>query len=139
MIARGRGRIAVEGGLILLSTLAGLALWPDLPAEVAIHFSASGTPDNYVPRLVGVVLLPAIMAGTLAVMHGVGSFQTPNDPRTLAVTSIGTIGLLAVLHVLVLAWNAGYGVPLDLLVPGAVVWALGLAGYALARGRALGS
>ncbi|PSP82603.1 hypothetical protein BRC96_10320 [Halobacteriales archaeon QS_6_64_34] len=56
-------------GISALASLSGIALWPQLPAEVAVHFSGSGTPDNYVSKAIGVALLPAIMLATLLVLN----------------------------------------------------------------------
>ena len=130
-------RGVLDGGLIALATAAGLVLWPDLPAEMAIHFSASGTPDNYVPRLVGILLLPAVMVVTLIVIRWAESVDPPDERRILAVTSTGTMVLLGVVHVLVLAWNVGYDVPFDAVLVGAVLWAVVLGGYAILREGAI--
>lgn len=40
-----------------LAVLAGGVLWPRLPAEMAIHFDATSTPDSFVARPVGVLLV----------------------------------------------------------------------------------
>ena len=58
----------ISAGLVALTALVGVALWPRLPAEMAIHFSASGRPDNYVSRAVGVGLMPVILVATLLIM-----------------------------------------------------------------------
>ena len=120
---------ALSGGLVALAVLAGVALWPQLPAEVAIHFSASGTPDNYVPTAVGVFLLPAIMLGTLLFTTVALRADPPSHPHTAPVVVVSTTAFLGVLHVLVLAWNAGYPVPLDGLLPGTLAFAACLIAY----------
>ena len=120
-------------GIVALTALAGVALWPQLPAEVAIHFSASGTPDNYVPKAVGVFLLPAIMLATLLVMRVSMAADPPSHPQTGPVVVLTTTAFLGVVHVLVLAWNAGYAVPLDGLLVGALVFGASLVGYTLWR------
>jgi uncharacterized membrane protein len=117
--------------LLVLATLAGVALWPQLPAEVAIHFSASGTPDNYVPKAVGVLMLPAIMLGTLAVLRLSLHFDPPSDPMTGPVVTVATMGFLGAIHLLVLGWNAGYPVPLDGLIVGSLVWAALITAYVI--------
>ncbi|WP_277542159.1 DUF1648 domain-containing protein [Haloarcula laminariae] len=122
-------------GLVALAVLAGVALWPRLPAEVAIHFSASGAPDNYVPKAVGVAGLPAVMLATVIVMRAAMGADPPSDPQTGPVVVLATTAFLGVVHVLVLAWNAGYAVPLDGLLPGSLVFAALLVGYTLWRER----
>lgn len=120
-------------GIVALTALAGVALWPQLPAEVAIHFSASGTPGNYVPKAVGVFLLPAVMAVTLLVMRAAMRFDPPDDPRVGRVGTMATMSLIGGLHVLVLGWNLGYPVPFDLVFVGSLLWGAVLCGYAIRR------
>jgi len=120
-------RLAV--GVVAVTALAGVALWPQLPAEVAIHFGASGTPDNYVPKAVGVFLLPAIMLGTLVVVRVSMRVDPPSNPMTGPVVTLATMGFLSAIHLLVLAWNAGYPVPLDGILVGSLVWAGLLVAY----------
>lgn len=47
---------------LALAALAGVALWSQLPAEMAVHFDASGTPDSYVSKRVDVLLAPVFVA-----------------------------------------------------------------------------
>jgi uncharacterized membrane protein len=124
---------ALTTGLVLLSALLGVVLWPRLSAEVAIHFSASGTPDNYVPKAVGIALLPALMLATLLFMKWRLRLDPPTDPRVPTVVTLATMGFMAALHVLVLAWNAGYAVSMDDVLVGTFVWAVSLCGYVFAR------
>ncbi|WP_262179582.1 DUF1648 domain-containing protein [Haloarcula laminariae] len=124
-----------DGLAVGLVAPAGVALWPRLPAEVAIHFSASGAPDNYVPKAVGVAVLPAVMLATVIVMRAAMAADPPSDPQTGPVVVLATTAFLGVVHVLVLAWNAGYAVPLDGLLPGSLVFAALLVGYTLWRER----
>lgn len=125
----------LNGVLIGVTTAIGLVLWPSLPPEVAIHFSAAGTPDGYVPRAVGVVLVPAVMVVTYAVIEAAVRYDPPDDDRVATVTTVATMGLLAALHVLVLAWNLGYAVPFELVTLGVLAWGIGLCGYVLRRER----
>ncbi|MDS0282053.1 DUF1648 domain-containing protein [Haloarcula onubensis] len=126
-------------GIVALAALAGVALWPQLPAEVAIHFSASGTPDNHVPKAVGVVLLPGLMLGLLVLVQAGLAADPPSHPQTGPVVVLSTTAFLGVIHVLVIAWNAGYPVPLDGLLVGTLVFAALLVGYSVWReGTSLG-
>jgi uncharacterized membrane protein len=122
-------------GIVALTALAGVALWPQIPAEVAIHFSASGTPDNYVSKPVGVFLLPVLMVAMLLVLNVSMAADPPSHPQTGPVVVLATTAFLGVVHVLVLAWNAGYAVPLDGLLVGALVFGASLVGYTLWRER----
>ncbi|MBX0287195.1 DUF1648 domain-containing protein [Haloarcula salinisoli] len=125
----------LAAGIVALAALAGIALWPQLPAEVAIHVSASGTPDTYVPKAVGVLLVPAIMIATLLVLRVALYVDPPSNPRTGPVAVLATMGFLAAVHLLVLVWNAGYPVPLDGLLVGSIVFGALLCGYAIWRER----
>ena len=124
---------SLAASLVALAALAGVALWPQLPAEVAIHFSATGTPDSYVPKAIGVALLPALMLVTLFVLKVALAADPPEHPRTGPVVVLSTTAFLGVLHVLVLAWNAGYEVPLGGLLVGALLLGALLVGYTLWR------
>ncbi|MDS0219880.1 DUF1648 domain-containing protein [Haloarcula sp. S1AR25-5A] len=119
-----------SGVLIGLTALAGVAVWSQLPAEVAIHFSASGTPDNYVSKPVGVVLLPALMLGTLLILKGAFRYDPPETPQVAAAITVATMAFMGAIHGLVLAWNLGYPVPFDLVLGGSLVWAVFIVVYA---------
>ena len=132
MLPRSR---ADGAALALVAAMAaiGLALVPRLPAEVAVHFTAGGTPDSYLPRLVAVALGPVAALATLAVVRGAARVDPPNDPRSIDAVVVGTTLLLAAVHLLVLGWNLGYRVPIPLVAAGAVLWTLALVGYVVVR------
>lgn len=119
------------GLLILLTTLAGVLTYPALPGQIAIHFSASGTSDNFVPRMVGVTLLLAIMLATLLFLRYTPTFDPTSNVTVLRVTTIATMALLWGVHVIVLAWNLDYPVNMNLVLPIVIGWALLLVEYAL--------
>jgi len=127
---RNRADIA-NGAIIALTALASVAVWSRLPAEVAIHFSASGTPDNYVSKPVGVVLMPALMLATLIVLNLAFRYDPPDVPRVAATITVATMAYMGVIHGLVLAWNLGYPVPFDRVLVGSLVWAAFVVGYAV--------
>ncbi|MEA1931348.1 MAG: DUF1648 domain-containing protein [Euryarchaeota archaeon] len=122
-------------GLIAVTAAAGVAVWPRLPAEMAIHFSLAWEPNTYVSKPLAVFLLPAIMLLTLAVLRGGFRVDPPEDPHVASVTTLSTMGLLAALHILVLAWNLGYPIPSDLVTLGILLWAVALVGYVIVRER----
>lgn len=137
MSFRVRRRTVVDVGLIGVATAAGLVLWPRLPAEMAIHFSASGTPDHFVSRTVGVVLLPGIMVATIAVLNAAARLDPPDDERVFAVVSSGTMTLLAAVHLFVLAWNLGADISPTAVAAAVLLAAFGLVAYAFVRERSL--
>lgn len=126
-------RDALATGLIALATLAGVLAWPQLPEQVAIHFTAGGTPDSYVSKQTGVLLLPALMVVTYAVVRGAFFVDEPADPRTATATTVATLGLLAALQLFVVAWNLGYRLPSGVLLLGIGLWAVGLVWYVRRR------
>jgi uncharacterized membrane protein len=129
---------AVSAGLAAITALAGLAVYPRLPAEMAIHFSASGQPDNVVPKAVAVAAMPVAMILTHAVIQWAARVDPPDDPRTMTGITVATVLLLAAIQGLVLAWNLGYAVPFDLVLIGILVWGALVAGYAVVREYGLG-
>jgi hypothetical protein len=111
-------------GTVGATLLLGLALWSRLPAEVAVHFSVTGTPGNYVPRAYAVVGLPAGMALTLLVLWGAARLDPPNSPRAYGAVVWSTMVLLGAVQAYVLAWNVGYRLPFALVPVGVAVWAV---------------
>ena len=47
--------------LTLLPIIAGLLLWDQLPAQIATHFGADGTPDRWSSKLTAAVGLPLLI------------------------------------------------------------------------------
>jgi uncharacterized membrane protein len=111
-------------GTVVATLLLGVALWPRLPAEVAVHFSPTGEPGNYVSRTDAVVGLPAGMALTLLVLWGAGRLDPPNNPRVYGAVVWSTMVLLGAVHAYVLAWNLGHRPPFALVPVGVAVWAV---------------
>jgi uncharacterized membrane protein len=129
---------SISGGLALLTALVGLAVYPHLPAEMAIHFSASGQPDNFAPKPVAVAAVPVVMLLTHFVIRGAARIDPPEDPRTMTGITVATMLLLAAVQGLVLAWNLGHAVPFDLVLVGILVWSVLVVGYAIVREYGLG-
>lgn len=121
--------------IILITTLAGLIALPGLPDQVAIHFTVSGTPDNFVPPLVAALLLPALMVFTYLFLRYTPTFDPTANIAVLRVTTVATMALLGAIHAIVLAWNLGYPVNMDLLLPAIIVWVLLVVGYGLYEER----
>ncbi|ELZ28131.1 hypothetical protein C475_04980 [Halosimplex carlsbadense 2-9-1] len=123
--------------LIVATLLSGLALWEQLPAEMAVHFSASGEPDNVTSKPVAVVSLPALMLATMLFIEGAGRIDPPEDPSVLGVVTAATMALMAAVQGLLFAWNLGHEVPFGLFMAGVAVWMVVVVGYTVAReGRA---
>jgi uncharacterized membrane protein len=125
-------------GLVFAVLLAGVALWSALPAEMAIHFGASGEPDNFVSKPVGIFLTPAIGLGAVAFVRVSKRLDPTADERTLDLAVLFLGATSAYVHGFVLAWNLGYRVePLAVVAP-VVAGALLLSAYAAKRDGVLG-
>jgi len=122
-------------GIVVLAAVLGLALAPRLPSEVAIHFSASGAPDNFVSKQWALVVVPAIAAATVLFVRGAARADSPQDPRPIDVLQVGMAAMLGAVHLAVLGWNAGYQIPISGVAIGAVLWIAGLAGYVVVTER----
>ncbi|MFB6151856.1 MAG: DUF1648 domain-containing protein [Haloarculaceae archaeon] len=90
---------------LLGSLAAGLLLWPELPAEMAVHFSG-GRADSYMSRSVAVWLVPVI--GLAAVAYTRRKTPYAGLFRTVYLGFVGWV--VAGAHLYVLAWNLGYQV-----------------------------
>jgi len=123
--------------LVAATLLAGLALWDRLPAELAIHFSASGEPDSVASKPVAVVSFPALMLATLLFIEGAGRVDPPEDPSVLGVVTVATMALMAAIQGYLFAWNLGQPVPFALLMGGVGVWTVVVVGYTVARERGI--
>ena len=133
-----RARFGLAGALVAASAAAGIVTAPDLPAEMASHWNAAGEPDDTLPKLVVLGLLPglsALLLGLLAVLpqidplgENVESFRATYDWFAVALA-----GTLSAVHVGGVAYNLGYRCPFLSLVFVAVAGLLYYAGVALGR------
>ncbi len=130
-----KSRVTPAVSLILLTTLVGILLLPRLPAEMAIHFTAGGSPNRYVSKLIGIVIVPAAMALALVAVRLAYQADPPTNPEIIPVMTNGILGMLSVTHVAVLLWNLGYQVSITALTVGIVVGSVGLSVYPVVRER----
>jgi len=70
----------VASGLLVAAGFVGVVFWESLPAEMAIHFDASGTSDSFVSRPVGVVLAPTIGLAAIAFTRFAIRADPSSDP-----------------------------------------------------------
>lgn len=114
-------------GLLAASSLVGLALWPELPEQMAIHWGSGGSPDDYLAKPLAVVGLPAFGVATIAFTRlAPDSLKNTPGGEDLAVLFVG--GVFAVLQGTIYAWNLGYRFDIWLVVApilvaaGLLVW-----------------
>ena len=72
------GQLLITTVLCLLPIALGLAMYDKLPDQVAVHFDAAGTPDNYMPKAAAIFGLPFLFAVINAYSH----FRVDHDPRS---------------------------------------------------------
>src|SRR5258708_10007903 len=87
------------GALLLLGYLALIS--PQLPAQIALHFDASGLPDRFGPPA-GLLILPAI-AGLTWLVNTLGGLWLHRNNQERAATYLL---LAATLFVQPLVWEA---------------------------------
>lgn len=63
-----RNRFLVAAGLVALSFAVSLYALPRAPETVATHWNAAGEPDGSMAKLPGLLLLPALAAGVVALL-----------------------------------------------------------------------
>ena len=124
------GWTRLSWAIVALTAVGGVAVWPRLPENMAIHFTAGGAPDNFVPRSVGVLLMPALMILTVEIIRGAIHLNPPENHRVPQVVEVSTLAFMGVLHGLVLAWNLGSPVPFEYVLIGTFGWAIAILGYA---------
>jgi uncharacterized membrane protein len=141
MIERVRRMDYLALGLVALSAVVGLAMWPALPEQMAIHFDASSTPDNYVSKTTGVLLGPAIGAGAILFVRAKNRVDpTPADEGLMRWSILFTGVVIAYVQGLVLLWNVGVKFDVVAAVSPVIVGAGLLVAYQYRKpGRWLGS
>jgi len=100
-------------GIVALLLVVTAAVYAQLPERMAIHFDASGQPDSFLTKPLAVALGPAIGIGTvllfriLPVIDPLGA-NISAFKRYYDLLAVVTVGILAYVQGLVLAYNLGY-------------------------------
>ncbi len=99
--------------LIGLAALAGVALWNQLPDQMASHWNANDEVDGTMPKFWGVFMMPIITLGMLALF-----LVLPNiDPLKANIAQfresfnlfiLVIVAFMLYVHALTLAWSLGY-------------------------------
>jgi uncharacterized membrane protein len=114
--------------LIAIAAITGLALWDQLPDQMASHWNANDQVDGTASKFWGVFLMPLVASGLLGILLLVPSI----DPHKANIEQFrGTFNLFIVLivafllyvHALTIAWNLGYQ---NFRISSALLPALGL-------------
>ena len=99
--------------MILAAVLAGLLLWSHLPDQMASHWNANDQVDGYMPRSLGVFMLPLISLGTFLLFLLIPNIDPlkANIARFREVFNLFIVLIIAFMvyiHALTLLWSLGY-------------------------------
>lgn len=99
--------------LVALSAVVSIVAYPEMPAEMATHWNASGEVDGQMSKLVALALFPGLSALLFVAFaalpridplgENVAQFREQYDTFVVLL-----LAFLAYLHLLVVAANAGY-------------------------------
>ncbi|WP_336037749.1 SdpI family protein [Halobacterium yunchengense] len=132
-----RRLLAGGGALVALAAAVGALAYPELPAEMATHWNASGEVDGTTPRPVAVALLPALAAALLGVFLVLPRVDPRNDYAGFRFAydalALATLGCLAYVHAVLVAVNLGVDVGVLQAVAPAVGGIYVVAGYVTER------
>lgn len=99
--------------MIAGAILAGLALWNQLPDQMASHWNANDQVDGYMSKFSGVFLMPLITVGLLVLFFAIPSIDPLKaniaqfrDVFNLFIALI--VAFMLYVHALTLRWNLGY-------------------------------
>jgi len=117
-------------GLMAIPAAAAIVVWDSLPAEMAIHWNASGRPDNAVAKPLATLGLPLFGVATVAFVRFVpDSLTSTPGGEGLSILFLGVV--FAWVQTLVLGWNLGYRFNVVLATVPVLMLAAGLVWYAL--------
>src|SRR3989339_819135 len=114
--------------IILLCLVAiGLSVWayPLLPEQVASHWGIDGQANGYSSRALATLLMPGMMVGLALLLK----FLPRLDPLRANVEQfrnrcnrfiIALLLFFLIIHALTLAWNLGYKVSFNVVLPVAI-------------------
>jgi uncharacterized membrane protein len=127
-------RNVAGAALVALMAAAAAVVYPDLPERMAVHFGDTGQPDGYLPRLYAVAVGPVAGLGALVLFQALPRIDPLGEnvagfQRYYDLLAVVTVGILAYVHGLVLAYNLGYRVNVATLAVPLVAVTLVVAGY----------
>jgi len=107
-----RKTIIAALGLVLISLVSGILLYPMMPERIASHWNMQGEADGYGSKALGVFLLPALSAVILCLFmiipkidplgKNIESFRKYYDGFILSF-----IAFMSYLYILTILWNTG--------------------------------
>lgn len=118
-------------GLSGAGLLASLVLWNEIPNPMPVHWNASGQADGYMPRALGLMLMPVVSVGLTALLAALAKrMSQPNAQRAMwRTTTLMSVFMLAVHGLMIKAsLTAGHGLSMGVMMflMGALFLAIGL-------------
>lgn len=114
-------RTLLGAAILAVAAVGTVLVYPDLPAEMAIHFDAGGEPDSYLARPFAAALLPALGFGMLGLFAVIPRLDPLGEnfaafERYYDLVVVVTVAILAYVHALVLGYNLGYRFEIERLL-----------------------
>lgn len=105
----------------------------ELSGDIAVHFDASGQPDDYMPLIPGLLLLPGIGAMTFLFFQVLPKIDPLGDnyesfEDLFELLKVLLVGIFTYLQGLIVAWNLGYQYNVSLMIAPVIFSAYLLAG-----------
>jgi len=120
-----RTAFILSGILCLLPIVLGLALYEDLPAQLAVHWNVQGVPDRYAAKAVTVFGLPLLFFALNALVRAAVA-RNPQPERIPAAMRLLALGLCPLLSLLLVPVTLFIGMGKNIPIVPLVAVLLGL-------------
>lgn len=116
-----RGELAMLV-MLVLSLVASICFYPQMPERMASHWNAQGEVDGYLPRLLGLLLMPSVLGGLSLLFIAIPRI----DPMKANIEefrgyydafAILVLAIMLSVHLQMLLWNAGVKISPNLILP----------------------
>lgn len=111
--------------LIFLPAIVGFAVYDQLPEELPTHWNARGEVDGTMPKMVALLVFPAIMLFSNAIFWALPYIDSKksleNSQKPLQVIQISSTLLISVLSICTIMIGLGYELDIPTIVPIAVL------------------
>jgi len=96
-------------GIVAVSFIIAINLYPDMPEEMPSHWNAAGEVDGYLPRIWGLFLMPLIALGMLALFMALPrmtslSMNIKSFRREYEIFVVVISGFMFYIYLLTLLW-----------------------------------
>ena len=112
----------IVAGIVILSLVVSIYFYPQLPEKMATHWNARGEVDGYTPKVLGLFLMPGLIAITALVLF----FIPKIDPLKVNIEKFrkyydGFIILFCIFllsaHYFIILWNLGIRISISVFLP----------------------